>query len=90
MSWSDCLVWKTIDPIRAPGSFSTHLHMHAGSSALTATTKGTDDLLKGCTNADNPNDLSVYWIPALINKHTNVILKPIRFGAYYFNIVIRI
>ncbi|CAL3969068.1 unnamed protein product [Diplocarpon coronariae] len=55
---------KTIDPIVFPGSYTdSHLHSFFGSDAVTANTKTSAELQKGCTNAENPNDLSSYWVP---------------------------
>ncbi|KAJ8604591.1 hypothetical protein MRB53_041744 [Persea americana] len=77
--------YKTIDPIGSPGSYDTHLHMLGGGS-VTAHTKTTEELLSGCTSTNNPSDLSAYWVPALLNKHTKAVIPPTRWGAYYLNI----
>ncbi|PBP17956.1 secreted protein [Diplocarpon rosae] len=57
-------MYKTIDPIVFPGSYvDSHLHAFFGSDAVTAHTKTSAELQKGCTSAENPNDLSTYWVP---------------------------
>lgn len=54
-------MYKTIDPFLFPGEYTTsHLHSFFGSDAVTANTKTSAELQEGCTNAENPNDLSVY------------------------------
>lgn len=54
-------MYKTVDPIVFPGTYNTsHLHSFFGSDAVTATTTTSAQLQKGCTNAENPNDLSIY------------------------------
>jgi hypothetical protein len=79
---------KNIDPIVFPGSFSkSHLHSFYGSDAVTATTNKSAALQSGCTNADNPNDFSVYWAPTVLytadaGKTYNP-LPVARFSAYY-------
>lgn len=55
---------KNIDPIVFPGQYDkSHLHSFFGSDAVTINTKTSAELQAGCTNAENPNDLSVYWVP---------------------------
>lgn len=55
------LMYKNIDPIVYPGSYSdSHLHTFFGSDAVTASTNTSAELQAGCTGAENPNDLSVY------------------------------
>lgn len=52
---------KNIDPIKFYGVFDkSHLHSFFGSDAVTANTSTSAVLQQGCTNAENPNDLSVY------------------------------
>lgn len=54
-------MYKTIDPIVFPGEYTkSHLHSFFGSDAVTASTNTSAELQEGCTNAENPNDLSVY------------------------------
>jgi hypothetical protein len=44
---------KNIDPIVFPGSYKeSHLHSFFGSDAVTASTKSSAELQKGCTNAE--------------------------------------
>jgi len=78
---------KNIDPIVFPGQFDkSHLHSFYGSDAVVAGTKTSAELQKGCTNADNPNDLSVYWVPTLLYTADGKTYKPVpvgRFSAYY-------
>ena len=55
---------KNIDPIVFPGQYDkSHLHSFFGSDAVTINTNTSAELQAGCTNAENPNDLSVYWVP---------------------------
>ncbi|KAJ0133591.1 hypothetical protein HZ326_23335, partial [Fusarium oxysporum f. sp. albedinis] len=78
---------KNIDPIVFPGEYSkSHLHSFFGSDAVTVNTKTSAELQKGCTNAENPNDLSVYWIPTPLYTADGKNFEPIpvmRFSAYY-------
>ncbi|RMJ03353.1 hypothetical protein BHE90_015604 [Fusarium euwallaceae] len=78
---------KNIDPIVFPGEYSkSHLHSFFGSDAVTVNTKTSAELQKGCTNAENPNDLSVYWIPTPLYTADGSSYEPIpvmRFSAYY-------
>jgi hypothetical protein len=79
---------KNVDPIVYPGQFSkSHLHSFYGSDAVTASTNTSAELHKGCTNADNPNDLSVYWVPTVLyTTDAGKTYKPVplfRFSAYY-------
>ncbi|KAF2022175.1 secreted protein [Aaosphaeria arxii CBS 175.79] len=77
---------KNIDPIVFPGSYSkSHLHSFFGSDAVTANTNTSAELQAGCTNVENPNDLSVYWVPTLLYKNGDK-QEPVplsRFSAYY-------
>ncbi len=79
---------KNIDPIVYPGTFDkSHLHSFYGSDAITATTNTSAQLQKGCTNAQNPNDLSTYWVPTALyttdggKTYNNA--PVMRFSAYY-------
>lgn len=55
------LMYKNIDPILFPGSYTqSHLHSFFGSDAVTASTSTSAELQGGCTGAENPNDLSIY------------------------------
>jgi hypothetical protein len=79
---------KNIDPIVFPGSFTkSHLHSFYGSDAVVASTKSSAELQAGCTAADNPNDLSVYWVPTvLFTTDAGKTYAPVpvaRFSAYY-------
>lgn len=51
---------KNIDPIVFPGEYKSHMHSFFGSDAVTINTSTSAVLQEGCTNAENPNDLSVY------------------------------
>lgn len=52
---------KNIDPIVYPGQLGkSHMHAFFGSDAITASTKTSAELQKGCSSAENPNDLSTY------------------------------
>ncbi|CAG9954755.1 unnamed protein product [Clonostachys rosea f. rosea IK726] len=82
------IFYKNIDPIVFPGSYSeSHLHTFFGSDGVTANTKTSAELQSGCTNAGNPNDLSVYWVPTLVyTKDGGSSYSPVplfRFSAYY-------
>ncbi|KAL6703241.1 hypothetical protein ACN47E_010103 [Coniothyrium glycines] len=79
---------KNIDPIVFPGAYDkSHLHSFYGSDAVTIDTKTSAELQKGCTNAENPNDLSVYWVPTVLyTADSGKSYKPVpvsRFSAYY-------
>ncbi|KAK5164046.1 uncharacterized protein LTR77_010137 [Saxophila tyrrhenica] len=78
---------KNIDPIVFPGSYSSsHLHSFYGSDGVTASTTKSRQIKKDtCTNAENPNDLSVYWTPTLLYQSGDD-WEPVpvmRFSAYY-------
>jgi hypothetical protein len=79
---------KNIDPLVFPGSYTkSHMHTFFGSDALTANTKTSAELRKGCGNTENPNDLSAYWVPTpLYTTDGGKDWKPVplsRFSAYY-------
>lgn len=79
---------KNIDPIVFPAQHDkSHLHSFYGSDAVTVNTKTSAELQKGCTNAENPNDLSVYWVPTVLyTTDSGKTYKPVpvsRFSAYY-------
>lgn len=80
-------MYKNIDPIVFPGSYSkSHLHSFFGSDAVTASTDNSASLQAGCTNMQNANDLSVYWIPTPLYTADGSTYQPIpvsRFSAYY-------
>ena len=79
-------MYKNIDPIVFPGEYGkSHLHSFFGSDAVNVNTKTSDELRAGCTNAENPNDLSVYWVPTLLAKsgESFVPVPVMRFSAYY-------
>jgi hypothetical protein len=70
-------MYKNIDPIVFPGEHAkSHLHSFFGSDAVTVTLPTSDELRAGCTNAENPNDLSVYWVPTLLYKSGTGSLEP--------------
>ncbi|KAH7120314.1 hypothetical protein B0J13DRAFT_512892 [Dactylonectria estremocensis] len=82
------IFYKNIDPIVFPGSYTeSHLHSFFGSDAVTANTNSSAELQAGCTNAQNPNDLSVYWVPTLLyTTDSGSTYEPVpmfRFSAYY-------
>ncbi|KAH7094505.1 secreted protein [Paraphoma chrysanthemicola] len=79
---------KNVDSIVFPGSYTkSHLHSFYGSDAVTASTNKSSELQTGCTNAENPNDLSVYWVPTVLyTTDAGKTYKPVpltRFSAYY-------
>ncbi|KAI4920662.1 uncharacterized protein J4E92_008305 [Alternaria infectoria] len=78
---------KNIDPIVYPGEFEkSHLHSFYGSDAVVAGTKTSAELQKGCTTAENPNDLSSYWVPTFLYTKDGKNYEPVpvfRFSAYY-------
>ncbi|KAH6663519.1 hypothetical protein B0J14DRAFT_662033 [Halenospora varia] len=81
-------MYKNIDPIVFPGQYSkSHLHSFFGSDAVTINTNTSAELQKGCTNAENPNDLSIYWVPTLLyTTDSGSTYEPVpvsRFSAYY-------
>jgi hypothetical protein len=79
-------MYKNIDPIVFPGQYNkSHLHSFYGSDAVTASTKTSAELQAGCTNAENPNDLSAYWTPTLLYKNGDSYdpVPVMRFSAYY-------
>jgi len=80
-------MYKNIDPIVFPGEHAkSHLHSFFGSDSVTVDTTKSDELRAGCTNAENPNDLSVYWVPTLLYKSESGSWEPApvsRFSAYY-------
>ncbi|CAN8105950.1 unnamed protein product [Discula destructiva] len=80
-------MYKNVDPIVYPGSYNkSHLHSFFGSDAVTASTTTSAELEKGCTNAQNPNDLSSYWVPTLLYTTDGSTYNPVplsRFSAYY-------
>ncbi|KAF2490446.1 hypothetical protein BU16DRAFT_153240 [Lophium mytilinum] len=79
-------MYKNIDPIVFPGQYDkSHLHSFFGSDAVTINTTTSAELQKGCTNVENPNDLSVYWVPTLLYQKDGS-WEPVpvmRFSAYY-------
>lgn len=48
-------------PSSSRESRTSLLHSFFGSDAVTVDTTTSDELRAGCTNAGDPNDLSVYW-----------------------------
>ncbi|KAF1928505.1 uncharacterized protein M421DRAFT_420392 [Didymella exigua CBS 183.55] len=80
-------MYKNVDPIVYPGSYDkSHLHTFFGSDGVTANTNSSAELETGCTSAENPNDLSVYWVPTFLYTADGTTYKPVpvsRFSAYY-------
>jgi hypothetical protein len=80
-------MYKNVDPIVFPGQQDkSHLLSFFGSDAVTASTTTSEELRAGCTNAENPNDLSVYWVPTLLYKAESGSFEPVpvaRSSAYY-------
>lgn len=80
-------MYKNIDPIVFPNKYGkSHLHSFFGSDAVTIHTKKSSRLREGCTNANNPNDMSVYWVPTLLYNDGSDNWEPVpvmRFAAYY-------
>jgi hypothetical protein len=79
---------KNIDPIVFPGQQDkSHLHSFFGSDAVTVNTNTSAELQAGCTNAQNINDLSTYWVPTpLFTTDGGKTWEPMgmfRFSAYY-------
>ncbi|KAF1358654.1 hypothetical protein EJ07DRAFT_179355 [Lizonia empirigonia] len=87
VSMTSPYMYKNVDPIVFPGSYDkSHLHSFFGSDALTANTKTSAELQTGCTNAENANDLSTYWVPTALYTKDGTNYEPIpvmRFSAYY-------
>ncbi|GAB1315371.1 Short-chain dehydrogenase [Madurella fahalii] len=80
---------KNIDPIVLPGQYKSHMHSFFGSDAVTKDLPTTKDLQQGCASGENPNDLSVYWIPTLYyvrGPNDYVEVNPGMFSTYYENI----
>ncbi|KAK3717449.1 hypothetical protein LTR37_005839 [Vermiconidia calcicola] len=79
-------MYKNIDPIVFPGEYDkSHLHSFYGSDAVTVSTQTSEELRGGCTNAENPNDMSTYWTPTLLYQSGDS-WEPVpvmRFSAYY-------
>lgn len=70
---------KNIDPIVFPGQYDkSHMHSFFGSDAVTINTSTSAVLQEGCTNAENPNDLSVYCKHVYHTEHW-----PARLFAYF-------
>ena len=51
---------KNVDPIVVPGEYTSHMHTFFGSDAVTANTTTSEELMSGCSTAENPNDFSSY------------------------------
>ncbi|KAF2108793.1 hypothetical protein BDV96DRAFT_503813 [Lophiotrema nucula] len=81
-------MYKNIDPIVFPGQYDkSHLHSFYGSDSVTINTNTSAVLQAGCTNSQNPNDLSVYWTPTVLyttdGGSTYSPVPVMRFSAYY-------
>ncbi|KAL0942172.1 short-chain dehydrogenase [Colletotrichum truncatum] len=76
---------KNIDPIVIPGQYKSHMHSFFGSDAVNVNLSTTAELQEGCATAQNPNDLSVYWIPTLyhVEGSKRTPIEPVSFTAYY-------
>ncbi|KAH8881028.1 hypothetical protein GQ53DRAFT_832724 [Thozetella sp. PMI_491] len=81
-------MYKNIDPVVLPGTYKSHMHTFMGSDKVTKDTSTSAELREGCTTAENPNDLSVYWVPTLYYTGGSEYqpIAPMRFSAYYENI----
>ena len=82
-------MYKNIDPVVISGQYKSHLHNFFGSDAVNVNTSTSAELQAGCSTAENPNDYSVYWVPALIINNgdgTYTPVNPMRFSAYYVSI----
>ncbi|KAH1786496.1 hypothetical protein KXX35_004276 [Aspergillus fumigatus] len=78
---------KNIDAIVAPGTYTSHMHTFFGSDAITNVLPTSAELQRGCYSGDNPNDLSVYWVPTLyyVDGDTFTEVAIFRFSTYYTN-----
>ncbi|KAH0426192.1 hypothetical protein CcaCcLH18_10520 [Colletotrichum camelliae] len=81
----DFFMRKNIDPIVIPGQYKSHMHSFFGSDAVNVNLSTTAELQQGCATAQNPNDLSVYWIPTLyhVEGDKRTPIEPVAFTAYY-------
>ncbi|KAF6839059.1 short-chain dehydrogenase [Colletotrichum plurivorum] len=81
----DFFMRKNIDPIVIPGQYKSHMHSFFGSDAVNVNLSTTAELQQGCATAQNPNDLSVYWIPTLyhVEGSKRTPIEPVSFVAYY-------
>ncbi|EOD51651.1 putative short-chain dehydrogenase protein [Neofusicoccum parvum UCRNP2] len=80
---------KNIDPLVYPGEYKSHMHSFFGSDAITKDKPTSAELQQGCASGENPNDLSVYWVPTLyvVDGNTRTEVPPMRFSTYYENIL---
>ncbi|KAL2846923.1 hypothetical protein BJY01DRAFT_246986 [Aspergillus pseudoustus] len=78
---------KNIDAIVVPGTYTSHMHTFFGSDAITKVLPTSAELQKGCYTGDNPNDLSVYWVPTLyyVDGDTYTEVPIFKFSTYYTN-----
>ncbi|KAL4879266.1 hypothetical protein BJY04DRAFT_220386 [Aspergillus karnatakaensis] len=78
---------KNIDAIVVPGTYTSHMHTFFGSDAITNVMPTSADLQKGCYTGNNPNDLSVYWVPTLyhVDGDTFTEVPIFKFSTYYTN-----
>ncbi|RAH75418.1 DUF1996 domain-containing protein [Aspergillus aculeatinus CBS 121060] len=78
---------KNIDAIVVPGTYTSHMHTFFGSDAITNVMPTSADLQQGCYSGDNPNDLSVYWVPTLyyVDGDTYTEVPIFKFSTYYTN-----
>ncbi|KAF9637442.1 protein of unknown function DUF1996 [Lasiodiplodia theobromae] len=85
----DQFMRKNIDPLVVPGQYKSHMHSFFGSDAITKDKPTSAELQKGCASGENPNDLSVYWVPTLyhVDGSSRTEIKPMRFSTYYENIL---
>ncbi|KAL4733250.1 hypothetical protein BDV11DRAFT_90820 [Aspergillus similis] len=78
---------KNIDAIVVPGTYTSHMHTFFGSDAITNVLPTSAELQSGCYTGNNPNDLSVYWVPTLyhVDGDTFTEVPIFRFSTYYTN-----
>ncbi|KAJ0426199.1 hypothetical protein BJY00DRAFT_307696 [Aspergillus carlsbadensis] len=78
---------KNVDAIVVPGTYTSHMHTFFGSDAITNVLPTSSELQAGCYTGDNPNDLSVYWVPTLyhVSGSTFTEVPIFRFSTYYTN-----
>ncbi|KAL4901258.1 hypothetical protein BDW74DRAFT_170217 [Aspergillus multicolor] len=78
---------KNIDAIVQPGAYTSHMHTFFGSDAITNVLPTSAELQTGCYTGNNPNDLSVYWVPTLyhVDGDTYTEVPIFKFSTYYTN-----
>ncbi|KAL1623103.1 hypothetical protein SLS54_004589 [Diplodia seriata] len=85
----DQFMRKNIDALVMPGQYKSHMHSFFGSDAITKDKPTSAQLQQGCASGENPNDLSVYWVPTLyhVSGSSRTEIVPQRFSTYYENIL---